>query len=141
MDHSTLHINHTDDQRQVAHLVQSGATRPLDNDNQNVADLFDLSNNINYLFSEGSGQNYTTLVPGSGMQNYSYGPSGSTNSSHQQATMSAAMESFSDRSHLEDMRKASGTSAQRDLYTNKEVSNSIFISVPLPGSHSRKNTQ
>ncbi|CAM0135174.1 unnamed protein product [Umbelopsis sp. WA50703] len=34
--------------------------------------------------------------------------------------MSAAMESFSDRSHLEDMRKASGTSAQRDLYTNKE---------------------
>lgn len=127
MDHSTLHMNHTDDQRQVAHLVSSGTSRTLDNDNQNVTDLFDLSNNINYLFSEGSSQNYSTMVPGSGMQNYTYGPTGSTNNSHQQANMSAAMESFSARVQLDDMHKAPSTSATRDLYTNKEVGNHLIF--------------
>ncbi|KAG2186241.1 hypothetical protein INT43_002679 [Umbelopsis isabellina] len=113
-------MNQTDDQRQVAHLVSSGGARTLDNDGQNVTDLFDLSNNINYLFSEGSGQNYSTMVPGSGMQSYTYGTSGSTNNTHQQANMSAAMESFSARAQLEDMHKVPSTSTARDLYTNKE---------------------
>lgn len=135
MDHPALHMNHSDDHRQVNHLVSGNNNRPLDNENQNVSDLFDLSNNISYLFAEGSAHNYASLIPNSGLPNYTYntaGGSGDATHSSQQS-LATAINDFSTSSRIDDMQKTTSTATPgRDTYANKEVSETRkvdFISI------------
>ncbi|KAG2188393.1 hypothetical protein INT44_001146 [Umbelopsis vinacea] len=121
MDHPALHMNHTDGHRQVNHLVPGNNNRSLDNENQNVSDLFDLSNNISYLFAEGSAHNYASLIPNSGMSNYTYTTAGSSGDATQQS-LATAINDFSTPSRIDDMQKTTSTATPaRDTYANKEV--------------------
>ncbi|CAO3676420.1 unnamed protein product [Umbelopsis ramanniana] len=123
MDHPALHMNHSDDHRQVSHLVSGNNNRPLDNENQNVSDLFDLSNNISYLFAEGSAHNYASLIPNSGLPNYTYNTAGgSGDAAHSsQQSLATAINDFSTPSRIDDMQKTTSTATPgRDTYANKE---------------------
>ncbi|KAH8556606.1 hypothetical protein BGW37DRAFT_473380 [Umbelopsis sp. PMI_123] len=123
MDHTALHMNHSDDHHQVNHLSSGNNNRPLDNDNQNVSDLFDLSNNISYLFAEGSAHNYASLIPNSGLPNYTYNTAGgSGGSAHSnQPNLTSAIDDFSASSRIDDMQKTTSTAAPgSDAYANKE---------------------
>jgi len=113
-------MNHADDHR---HLVSINNNHSLDNDSQNVSDLFDLSNNISYLFTEGSAHNYTSLIQNSGIPNYTYtSASGSGGSVQEQQNLNTAINDFSARSRIEDMQKTTSTATTaNDPYTTKEV--------------------